>query len=286
MSGAKPPRPHRSKKFWSAHEQLRSSRSSSAPRRPTMPPRPCTPAGRASAASSRSSPRSRTGTCSTSRPGPGTRRSPSLRSSPASSLPISPARCWPRQPSSPRAPRLANVETARAEAGNLPFPDASFDLVTCRLAAHHFPDPDAFVREAWRVLKPRRHLRARRQRRPRCGAHARRDPGRAARCRHALQYLRGAARPEPRARLEPRRLVGIARRRRLHRRASRAARPGHRLQAMDRTHALQRRRPSSGSTTCSTTTCCAPSCARAKKRASASSRCRKPSSSRASRARP
>ena len=40
---------------------------------------------------------------------------------------------------------LANVETAHAEAGNLPFPDASFDLVTCRLAAHHFPAPAAFV---------------------------------------------------------------------------------------------------------------------------------------------
>lgn len=48
----------------------------------------------------------------------------------------------------------ANVETAHAEADNLPFPDASFDLVTCRLAAHHFPEPAAFVGEAWRVLKP------------------------------------------------------------------------------------------------------------------------------------
>ncbi len=49
---------------------------------------------------------------------------------------------------------LANVETARAEAGALPFDDASFDLVTCRLAAHHFPDPGAFVSESFRVLKP------------------------------------------------------------------------------------------------------------------------------------
>jgi ubiquinone/menaquinone biosynthesis C-methylase UbiE len=49
---------------------------------------------------------------------------------------------------------LANVETARAEAGALPFDDASFDLVTCRLAAHHFPDPHAFVREVHRVLRP------------------------------------------------------------------------------------------------------------------------------------
>jgi SAM-dependent methyltransferase len=50
--------------------------------------------------------------------------------------------------------RLTNVETARAEAGELAFPEASFDLVTCRLAAHHFPDPAAFVGAAWRVLKP------------------------------------------------------------------------------------------------------------------------------------
>lgn len=49
---------------------------------------------------------------------------------------------------------LANVDTARADAGALPFDDQSFDLVTCRLAAHHFPDPAAFVRESFRVLKP------------------------------------------------------------------------------------------------------------------------------------
>ncbi len=49
---------------------------------------------------------------------------------------------------------LANVTTARMDAAALAEPDASFDLVTCRLAAHHFPDPGAFVREAHRVLKP------------------------------------------------------------------------------------------------------------------------------------
>lgn len=52
------------------------------------------------------------------------------------------------------ARQLKNVETARAEAGELAFPEASFDLVTCRLAAHHFADPTAFVAAAWRVLKP------------------------------------------------------------------------------------------------------------------------------------
>jgi ubiquinone/menaquinone biosynthesis C-methylase UbiE len=49
---------------------------------------------------------------------------------------------------------LANVVTAHARADALPFADASFDLVTCRLAAHHFPDPAAFVGDAWRVLVP------------------------------------------------------------------------------------------------------------------------------------
>lgn len=49
---------------------------------------------------------------------------------------------------------LANVTTAVADAENLPFGDASFDLVTCRIAPHHFPDPASFVREVARVLRP------------------------------------------------------------------------------------------------------------------------------------
>jgi ubiquinone/menaquinone biosynthesis C-methylase UbiE len=49
---------------------------------------------------------------------------------------------------------LANMETASADAEKLPFGDASFDLVTCRIAPHHFPDVAAFVAESWRVLKP------------------------------------------------------------------------------------------------------------------------------------
>jgi ubiquinone/menaquinone biosynthesis C-methylase UbiE len=49
---------------------------------------------------------------------------------------------------------LTNVKIARAPAEDLPFPDMSFDLVTCRLAAHHFRDVRAFVAEAFRVLWP------------------------------------------------------------------------------------------------------------------------------------
>jgi ubiquinone/menaquinone biosynthesis C-methylase UbiE len=48
---------------------------------------------------------------------------------------------------------FSNMETARADAEALPFPDGSFDLVTCRIAAHHFPDVPTFVAEVWRVLR-------------------------------------------------------------------------------------------------------------------------------------
>ncbi|MCZ8517929.1 MULTISPECIES: class I SAM-dependent methyltransferase [Paenibacillus] len=47
-----------------------------------------------------------------------------------------------------------NVEYVVADAEDLPFLDDTFDAVTCRIAAHHFPSPERFVREAARVLKP------------------------------------------------------------------------------------------------------------------------------------
>jgi ubiquinone/menaquinone biosynthesis C-methylase UbiE len=49
---------------------------------------------------------------------------------------------------------VSNVRFEAADAEELPFPDASFDIVTSRIAPHHFPAPDAFVQEAARVLKP------------------------------------------------------------------------------------------------------------------------------------
>jgi ubiquinone/menaquinone biosynthesis C-methylase UbiE len=48
---------------------------------------------------------------------------------------------------------FANMETARADAEALPFADGRFDLVTCRIAAHHFPDVPTFAAEVQRVLK-------------------------------------------------------------------------------------------------------------------------------------
>lgn len=49
---------------------------------------------------------------------------------------------------------LTNVEIKTADAEALPFEEASFDLVTCRLAFHHFPNPHQALAEFARVLKP------------------------------------------------------------------------------------------------------------------------------------
>lgn len=46
------------------------------------------------------------------------------------------------------------AERLVADAQDLPLDDASVDIVTCRIAPHHFPDPAAFVAEVARVLKP------------------------------------------------------------------------------------------------------------------------------------
>jgi ubiquinone/menaquinone biosynthesis C-methylase UbiE len=48
----------------------------------------------------------------------------------------------------------ANVEFVAGDATALPFRDGSFDVVTCRTAAHHFPDVGAAVRQIHRVLRP------------------------------------------------------------------------------------------------------------------------------------
>jgi len=46
-----------------------------------------------------------------------------------------------------------NAAFAQSDASALPFADASFDLVTCRLAAHHFSDAASAFREVARVLR-------------------------------------------------------------------------------------------------------------------------------------
>jgi ubiquinone/menaquinone biosynthesis C-methylase UbiE len=50
--------------------------------------------------------------------------------------------------------RAANIVFAAADAEALPFRDAVFDRVTCRIAPHHFPDVRKAVAEMTRVTRP------------------------------------------------------------------------------------------------------------------------------------
>ena len=54
-----------------------------------------------------------------------------------------------------RRQRRVGVHVARAgDVEQLPFPDASFDIVASRYSAHHYPRPSAALREFARVLRP------------------------------------------------------------------------------------------------------------------------------------
>lgn len=53
-----------------------------------------------------------------------------------------------------RAQGVNNVTFREAAADDLPFDDEQFELVTCRIAAHHFPDALRFMQESARVLRP------------------------------------------------------------------------------------------------------------------------------------
>jgi ubiquinone/menaquinone biosynthesis C-methylase UbiE len=46
------------------------------------------------------------------------------------------------------------VATREHSAEALPYPDGAFQIVTCRVAPHHFSSPASFVRESARVLAP------------------------------------------------------------------------------------------------------------------------------------
>jgi len=49
---------------------------------------------------------------------------------------------------------MTNVRFLQAEAEHLPFADDTFDVVTCRFAAHHFANVEQAMREVSRVLRP------------------------------------------------------------------------------------------------------------------------------------
>jgi len=46
---------------------------------------------------------------------------------------------------------LENIEFQKGDAEHLPFDDASFDIVSCRAAFHHFPHPERVLAEMQRV---------------------------------------------------------------------------------------------------------------------------------------
>ncbi|PJB31641.1 MAG: SAM-dependent methyltransferase, partial [Deltaproteobacteria bacterium CG_4_9_14_3_um_filter_65_9] len=50
--------------------------------------------------------------------------------------------------------RAGNVVFAAGDVEALPFRDAAFDRVTCRIAAHHFPDVRIALSEMTRVTRP------------------------------------------------------------------------------------------------------------------------------------
>jgi ubiquinone/menaquinone biosynthesis C-methylase UbiE len=49
---------------------------------------------------------------------------------------------------------LENISFEEGDARELPYADGTFDLVTCRIAVHHFPDPRAQMQEMVRVCRP------------------------------------------------------------------------------------------------------------------------------------
>jgi len=54
--------------------------------------------------------------------------------------------------------QILNAAFACADADHVPFPDASFDLVTCQHAFHHITKPELVLSEVIRVTKPEGRL--------------------------------------------------------------------------------------------------------------------------------
>ena len=54
--------------------------------------------------------------------------------------------------------QITNAAFVCGDAEQLPFPDGSFDLITCQCAFHHMPKPQNMLREMVRVAKPEGRL--------------------------------------------------------------------------------------------------------------------------------
>jgi SAM-dependent methyltransferase len=101
-----------------------------------------------------------------------------------------------------RSRGATNIAFVGGDVEALPFPSGAFDLATCRIAAHHFPNPAAAIREISRVLTPNGSLLLQDilgHDDPDCAAfitevERRRDPShvRAYRAREWMAMLRGA----------------------------------------------------------------------------------------------
>ena len=53
-----------------------------------------------------------------------------------------------------KSQNIPNLSFRQGPAEKMPFPEGDFDLVTCRVAPHHFLLLNKFIQECWRVLKP------------------------------------------------------------------------------------------------------------------------------------
>ncbi|ORX78881.1 methylase [Anaeromyces robustus] len=51
-----------------------------------------------------------------------------------------------------------NVTFVVGDAENLPFEDNSFDVILCKESIHHYPNPEKFFQESYRVLRPNGRL--------------------------------------------------------------------------------------------------------------------------------
>ena len=132
-----------------------------------------------------------------------------------------------------RRPACSPTSICRAE--DLPFADGSFDVVACRVAAHHFDDVAAAVREMG-ARQPRARARRRQP------VHQRRGRG-----------GRPASRPEPRPQPERGRVARAARGRRARRRGVGDHGQADRAGAVARARRLRRTRRRSACASCSPT---------------------------------
>src|SRR6266700_4212989 len=57
-----------------------------------------------------------------------------------------------------RERNILNAAFDRGEAEQLPYPDHTFDLVSCQCSMHHMPKPELALKEMVRVTKPEGRL--------------------------------------------------------------------------------------------------------------------------------